>query len=200
MMDAAATPIVFVAGFGRCGTTMMMTMIDRGGFPVAGPPPAYEVREMIPRGKVDIDWLRSQAGRAVKWIDPINARISRNSLPCQPIILHMDRDTKEMARSQVKMLAWFGEGIIGPRRRAVRAFAKSIARDKPTLTARLNALGIVYSFTFEWVLAEPETAARKLGAIIRAETGCGFDVRAASAVPKARSPLCAPDLSLEMGL
>ena len=178
---------------------MMMTMIDRGGFPVAGPPPAYEVREMNAAGRVDIDWVRAQAGRAVKWIDPLNARISRNHLPCRPVILHMDRDVKEMARSQVKMLAMFGEAV-GSRRRAVRAFTKSLARDKPILTARLNALGTVYSFTFDWVLAEPERAARKLGAIIRAETGRGFDVRAAAAVPAARSPLCAPDLSMEMGL
>ena len=28
-------PVLFVAGFGRCGTTLIMTMLDRGGFPVA---------------------------------------------------------------------------------------------------------------------------------------------------------------------
>lgn len=103
-------PILFVAGFGRCGTTMMMTMLDRGGFPVVGPRPAYEVGEMSPMAKPDPQWLRACAGKAVKWIDPIKARISRNDLPTAPVIIHMDRDKRNMAASQVKFLSMLFPG------------------------------------------------------------------------------------------
>lgn len=192
-----ADPILFVAGFGRCGTTMMMSMLDHAGFPVAGPRPAYEVDQMIPFRGVDMDWLRAQSGRAVKWIDPLNARVSRNSLPSAPVIIHMCRDTREMARSQVKLLAQTGMPII-ENRRTWRALAKDIARKKPTLVSRLTSLGEVHHFSFEWVLADPSAAVAKLAAIVRHHFGVEIDVRNAVGVPLARSPLCAPDLSIEL--
>lgn len=189
-------PILFVAGFGRCGTTMMMTMLDAGGFPVAGPRPAYEVDEMLP-GRIDRAWVRAQAGRAVKYIDPLVARISRNDLPVRPIIIHMRRDVTEMARSQIKMLEMAGYAI-GDRRRAVRAFAADLTKKAPTLQGRIDALGTVYHFSFEWVLAEPNAAARKLGAIIAEHFDTPLDIAAAAFVPEPRSPLCAPDMAREL--
>lgn len=193
------TPILFVAGFGRCGTTMMMTMLDRGGFPCAGQRPAYEVDQMNPVNGIDKVWLRQQAGRAVKWIDPTVARIYRNDLPKPPVIINMTRDSEQIARSQVKMakeLLGFPGG-----RKAIRLLRKSLDADRPKLDAILNGLGTVYSFTFDFVLREPKQAADKLSAIIRNEyNGFGFNAIAAASVPIFRSSECAPDLSIEMRL
>jgi len=185
-------PILFVAGFGRCGTTMMMNMLDQGGFPVAGPRPAFEVAQMVP-GRVDLDWVHAQAGKAVKWIDPLNARIRRNDLPVAPVIIHMGRDFGEMARSQVKLLG----SLVTDSRNTRRAFKKDIEAKAPKLAATLNATGSVYHMTFEWVLHETEAAAQKLAGIIATEFGRVFDARTAATVPLQRSPLCAPDLSIE---
>lgn len=195
-----AKPILFVAGFGRCGTTMMMTMLDRGGFPVVGPPPAYEVGEMSPMAKPDLQWLRSCAGKAVKWIDPLKARVSRNDLPVSPIIIHMDRAKRDMAASQVKFLSMFCPGAATNDRRTRRLFERSLIADAPILQGYLNATGTVYSFTFDWVLREPLSAAQKLAAIIRHEFDRDFDVAAAASVPLPRSPECAPGLSIEMSM
>lgn len=192
-----ASPILFVAGFGRCGTTMAMTMIDRGGFPVAGPRPAYEVDQMRP-GMVDLDWVRAQAGRAVKWIDPLVARVSRNDLPGPAVIIHMNRPSRDIAASQVKMLSTF-TGIPNDRR-IRRAFEKDIEGKRGTLSARLNSMGVVYTMTFEWALAHPHQAAQKLAAIVKHEFGAQFDVDAAAAVPITRHPRCAPDMAIEFGM
>ena len=189
-------PILFVAGFGRCGTTMVMTMLDRGGFPTTGPRPDYELPDRIsPERGVDREWVRTQAGRAVKWIDPLRARISRNDLPRAPIIIHMDRPSRDMAASQVKLLQFSG-AIVGSRN-ARRAMAASLDREKPTLAARLNATGTVYHMSFGWVLADPQAAAGKLAAIIAHEFEAPFDAAAAACVPFRRGAGCAPDMAIE---
>jgi hypothetical protein len=186
-------PILFVAGLGRCGTTMVMTMLDRGGFPVAGDRPDYEVATMMP-GRVDLAWVRRQAGSAVKWVDPLSARISRNDLPVRPVIIHMDRTTREQALSQIKLLG------IPTSRNLRRRWTKSLVSDKARLRALLDHTGTTYSFTFEWVLDQPEQAAQKLAAIIAHEFQQAFDHNAAALVPKFRSSRCANDLSIEAGL
>ena len=192
-------PILFVAGLGRCGTTMMMTMLDRGGFPVCGPAPAYEIDAMGVAGRVDPDWLRRQSGRAVKWINPLVSLVSRNDLPIRPVILHMDRDTDAMARSQLKLLQWSGTPS-GLGRRAVRGFARSIDRDKLTLAARLPHLGTVHRLAFRDVLADPAFAALQLAAIVETVFAVGFDHHAAAAVVVSRPPSCAPDMAIEEAL
>lgn len=44
-------PNIFVAGFGRCGTTAMMQLLWAGDAPVAGLPPAFEDTAVKYRGK-----------------------------------------------------------------------------------------------------------------------------------------------------
>ena len=39
-------PTVFVCGHGRCGSSMVMQMLDAGGFPCFGEYPAYEPEEV----------------------------------------------------------------------------------------------------------------------------------------------------------
>lgn len=189
-----ARPILFVAGLGRCGTTMVMTMLDRGRFPVSGPRPAYEVDEMAPC-RVNVAWVRDQSGRAVKWVDPLKATISRNDLPTGPVVLHLRRSAREMAASQVKLLA-STYGVVNDRRTR-RLFERDIQHVTPTLGARLETLGTVYSMDFEEILAHPITAANRMAVIIARHFGTVFDVDAAASVPLPRSPLCAPDLSIE---
>lgn len=189
---------LFVAGFGRCGTTLAMTMLDRGGFPVAGPRPAYEVPEMR-LGRPDTEWVRRQTGRAVKWVDPLNARISRNDLRGPAVVIHMTRPAREIAASQVKMAAMTFVGVPNDRRTR-RAFAADILSKEGALSARLDSLGVVYHLSFDWVLSRPDEAAAKLAAIVKHEFGRDFDtLRAADAVIP-RSPLCAPDMSIELML
>lgn len=190
-------PILFVAGFGRCGTTMMMTMLDRGGIQCAGPRPDYEVDQMAPGGP-DLEWVRAQSGKAVKWISPLYTPIRPADLEHIPAaIIYMQRNLREMAASQVKFL---GSMISVNARHARRVMAANMQKEEPAQEAMLNKLGTVYHFTFEWVIAHPRDAAQKLAAIVSHEFGLNFDVEAAGRVPLSRDPRCAPDLSIEAGM
>lgn len=189
------TPILFIAGFGRCGTTMAMTMLDRGGFPVSGPRPAYEVNEMSLLG-VNIGWVNAQAGRAVKWVDPMVARINPAALTARPVIIHMMRPATEIAASQVKMAHWM-MGIPNDRRTR-RAFAADIKAKAGRMDAILQMTGRCYHMSFDWVLAQPKEAAMELADILKMEFGADFDPVAAARVVIPRSPLCAPDMRIEI--
>lgn len=193
----ADLPILFVAGFGRCGTTMMMTMLDRGGLPCAGPRPDYEVDQMAPGGP-DLEWVRAQSGKAVKWISPLYTPIRPADLEhISATTIYMQRDFREMAASQVKLL---GSRIVVNPRHARRVMAANMQKEAPAQEAMLNKLCPVYHFTFEWVLAHPQDAAQKIAAIVLHEFGIGFDAEAAARVPLHRDPRCAPDLSIEARL
>ncbi|TMV86442.1 sulfotransferase, partial [Thioclava sp. BHET1] len=71
---------LFVAGLGRCGTTMVMNMLARGGAPMTGEAPAYEVEETWAACPRLASWLEANRGRAVKWIDPSAAPMPAGTL------------------------------------------------------------------------------------------------------------------------
>lgn len=190
----ADTKIFFVAGLGRCGTTMVMRMLDHGGFPVAGPRPAYEVAEML-MGRVNTTWLKEQEGRAVKWIDPLNARIPEGMWPARKVvILLLSRDPEHQARSMLKMA---GEAAS---KSNVAIVASSIRRDQRVTAEAADRVGTVYSATFEWGIRSPQELAAKLAAIVGQHFGAALDVDKAAAAVLRRRPYCAPDLSIEAGL
>jgi hypothetical protein len=173
---------------------MIMNMLHRGGIPCAGRRPAFEPEEMMPP-KVNLTWLRGQRGEVVKWVSPLYSPITpadMSGVPAATIL--MGRDVKEMARSQVKMMSTIG--VMNSRQTRL-AMARSMVNDQPRMEAMLNALGSVYHLSFEWVLANPEEAASKLQAIIRAEFNEGFNAEEAARVPLKRPSACAPDLSIE---
>ena len=51
----------FVAGFGRCGTSLVLAMLYHGGLRVIGNSSAFEDRRFTTEG-VDHRWLLSQSG------------------------------------------------------------------------------------------------------------------------------------------
>lgn len=187
-------PILFVAGLGRCGTTLLMTMLDAGGFPVAGPRPSYEPTERWAAGRPDMDWLRAQQGRAVKWIDPTRHFTLPGRLPARPVIILLTRDAREQARSQIKLLSF----SVGPQPRlAVKAMERSIRRETPIMRAQLQASAIVYRFQFEEVLQSPHAVASQLRQIVGEHFGRDFDAAWAAHVVLPRPPGCLEGLWME---
>lgn len=93
------SPVLFVTGLGRCGTTMVMQMLQAAGVPCAGTYPAFEDVPVTPSA-VDHEWLAQQAGRAVKWIDPTVTRVRH----ANGAAIFLSRDPAEQAKSQLKML------------------------------------------------------------------------------------------------
>lgn len=184
-------PILLIGGFGRCGTTLAMTMLDAGGFPVTGPRPAYELSEHWRDGRPDLPWLNSQSGRAVKWIDPSRAISLPAKLNEKPAMIFLHRDPGEQARSQLKILGWTGD------RRAENVMKRAIIRDRAKVVARLRNTTDLHEFAFESFIAAPRGAASVLDQITRGYFGRPLDTDRATKVVLKRPASCLPDLTME---
>jgi len=92
--------IVLVAGLGRCGTSLLMQMLEAGGAPVVGQYPAYEpdILRALP-GNAEA-WRRVARGRCIKALDP-----HRWMPPAGEDyrVIWLDRNPVEQAASQLKM-------------------------------------------------------------------------------------------------
>lgn len=174
---------------------MVMTMLDAGGFPVTGPRPSYEVPERWRGMRPDMDWLRAQGGKAVKWIDPTHCPTLLGRLAPRAVVILLTRNPRQQAQSQVKLA--FGRRC-EERGRLGKALERSLRRDLPIMRANLRSgAAAVHEFRFEDVLAAPLAAASQMGEIAAEHFGTLFDAGAASRVVIARGPECQPHLSVE---
>lgn len=174
---------VGVCGFGRCGSTMLMTMLVAGGCPPGGATqPPYE-------GDFQQLWNLPLGGRAVKLLDSV----TYYGVPSAPTwrFVWLDRDPVEQARSHIKFVNTF-VGQVADHDDAVARFAASYQRDRPKTLNLLHGHGSVLVMRYEHVLADPLRAARNLRKVWPT-----LDVDAASAVVHDRDGRCRPDLSAE---
>jgi hypothetical protein len=192
-MHDAPSAILFITGLGRCGTTLAMRMLDMGGIPCAGPRPAYEVPEMMP-GHVDAGWLASQAGKAVKWLDPTVAMIPKRAMPKTARFLLMERDPEQQAHSMCKMMGH------KPSKADIRVLAASIRRDLNATRAYCSKFGPVHRASFESALVAPADFATKLHHLCAEVLHLPLNVEAAAAAVIHRRTRAAPDLSIEYAL
>lgn len=185
----AETPVLFITGLGRCGTTMMMHMLRAAGVPCAGTPPAFEDIPVSPSG-VDHDWLTAQAGKAVKWIDPTVIHVRHRN----GAAIFLSRNPAEQARSQIKMIGAASD------RTTRRVMEKSIRRDTRrarAIVTNLFGAHFVRMLHYDKVLANPLHAAREIAALCDT-LGLPFgEITLAAKVVHRRAPACRPDLSAE---
>lgn len=180
-------PTIGVCGFGRCGSSMVMEMLYRGGIPlVAGTQPIS--RELPDLERVADLTPEDLAGRAVKLLD----YHTRAPLPQaqQWRFVWIDRNAMEQARSTAKFL----KGIAGIRLPAgsTRDLARSYRRDRDPALARLRSVGTVVVLNYERVLNDPLHAALTLKRI--APT---LQVMPAAEAVHHRDPQCAVGLDFE---
>ncbi len=187
--------ITYVCGFGRCGTSLVMQMLEAGGMPVTGPWPSFEdehTLKVMDGGEISADWLASKAGHAVKVLDPHRGTIPRG--PCRAIWL--DRDPDEQAKSQAKFLETTIHISIGREER--RRLAKSYRDDRPAAFKVLRAAGArqILELRFEELLSAPASVATRIA------THCSPELNIArmAAAVRRTSPECAPDMAMELAL
>ena len=187
-------PITLVSGFGRCGSSLVMQMLEAGGMPMVGQYPAFEDGRASPKHG-DLAWLLGYPGRAVKLLDPQLFDIPRAASPY--CVIWCSRDYQEQARSQVK----FARLMLGvpTNRHHVRAFARSYVDDKPAAVRSLIAggCGPLLDIPFEKTLARPHDVAAEL---VEHCNHLPLNLNAMAAVVRQRSPLCAPGLEMELSL
>lgn len=182
---------VAVCGFGRCGSTMAMAMLDAGGIPPAGGagPHSYELPSL---DAIDQLTAADLAGRSVKALD----HALRQPLPPADSwrIIWLDRDPRHQARSQVKIL----RNLAGVHCRTglPRDLIDSYRSDRPRALAALERHGPVHVATYEDAVRDPVRFALDLAAFLAPELALDSD--AAAAAVHRRRPYCAPDLSFEL--
>ncbi len=187
----ADRPVYLVCGFGRCGTSLVMQMLNAGGIETTGEWPAFETPESNPL-YFNGDWIASQRGKAVKVLDPHRPECRLPAMGAYRIVW-LDRDHKQQAKSQVKILRLMMGVPVG--RSAWRAFAGSFKADRPAALAELKRLGPVMTLHFEEILGNPGSAA----ALIRNHLEAGYAEKMAKAV-RPRTSNCLPDLAMELAL
>jgi hypothetical protein len=189
--------ITIVAGFGRCGSSLVMQMLEAGGMPVTGNWPAFEdERCSVVNGRIDRDWLKTIPGHAIKVLDP---QLIALPLDLSYRVIWCDRDHDEQAKSQIKFLATMCGFPLGRAERwqQIAVFADSYRRDKVPAVRALLALkppGLL-AVRFEDLLRKPKEMAK----VIANYCG-GLDIEKMASAVRQRSVLCAPDMTMETTL
>lgn len=191
----SAKTITIVSGFGRCGSSLVMQMLEAGGMPVTGLWPAFETpeaQEIISGGTLTAEWLASIPSHAVKILDPQNGTIP----PMDCRVIWCSRDHQEQARSQAKLMEVMMRTRLNRDHR--RAFIESYKRDKPAAMMALMRAGAtpILELKFEDTLRDPFAAATALAK----HCGGTLDVERMAGAVVMRSPLCANGMDMEMTL
>jgi len=135
--------VVIVAGMGRCGTSLVMKMLDKGGIPpFQSEAPGYEnvtIRDAMQRA--DYSWCEAAKGHALKVLEPFRYKLPpRSRVDCR--VIWLDRKLEAQARS---WLAYkLRRGVIGPPRdpnRWVKEQKRYLNDGRRKSMAHLSALG-----------------------------------------------------------
>lgn len=168
------------------GTSMVCQMLAAGGLRVAGQWPSYET----PEPWLDAEW------QAAKLLDPHRAPLGW--WLAGALVIWLDRDPMQQARSQVKLL-----GETFRCRTEARAFANRLRKDrKRALMALRGARLDPLMWNFEQVLASPFLHAAALTRFVSIDGGGNqpFDTGKAAAAVLRRDSDCLPGLALEAHL
>jgi LPS sulfotransferase NodH len=178
----AEEPIVCVCGFGRCGSTLVMSMLDAGGFPVVSTTKwAYEHPE-AERDPLRREWLEKCRGRAIKLLDPHLHALPPGLSYC---FVWLDRNVREQVKSALKWRSKIMKRpIFGGMARGLR---KGLERDRSKAIRALEAHGTpILELRFEELLAEPARSAARLANHV----GRDLDLEAMAGRVVARSAKC----------
>ncbi len=135
--------IIVVSGLPRCGTSLMMQMLDYGGVPVVTDhirtadqdnPRGYYEFERVKKLKEDVSWLPAARGKALKMVSQLLHELPSNE---RYRIVFMERDLDEMLDSQEKMLTRLNKPS-APREAVAQAFRRHLRRVRTWLLEQPN--------------------------------------------------------------
>lgn len=190
-------PVVLVAGLGRCGSSLMMQMLQAGGMPCCGDFPAFEVHEH--RREYPSEWWHQWHGKAVKLLDP-----HYSSLPNDVhfVTIWLRRDFYQQAKSQIKFaLAMMGKDWKGRYgKHDFKKMERQLRREDPVARAKLSRYPVL-QVSFEGLLDNPFVMSRKVIEFLTPfDLAHEIDPRRMSRACYARSPECAEGIDMEIRL
>lgn len=184
------TETIVVCGLARCGTSLLMKMLHRGGIePLCDPASlghGYELDYTLLLPK-DTSWVEQARGKAIKILDPHVLRLPMDR-PYRFVLL--TRDFKQQAKSHVKFLKAIGAEV---NRSAVPLIEKSLRADLPRVIDLLNSYpdSAALSLTFEGVISDPLGSAQRLDDFLERDD---FNLIEAASVVLKRTTSCLPYL------
>lgn len=182
-------PTLIVAGLGRCGTSLVMRMLDAAGVPTVGEFPGWEDghAQRLLEDRPD-EWAKLIKGKAVKVLDAHRWRMPDLG---EYDLIWLFRDPREQAKSMVKLLS-MAFTMIQPDRKTIRTIARSIEHDTPAALKSIRSWGRErrgLAFRFEAIIESPISTAHAIC------SGFGIDrikVDEMAAQVVKRPPTCLP--------
>ena len=185
LVDKRAVPddpgqcVIVVAGLPRSGTSMMMQMLAAGALPILTDgkrgadddnPRGYYEHESAARLRREGDWLRDAKGKAVKIVAQLLPFLP-SDVPYRVIL--MDRDLKEILRSQKVMLENLGRGPAKlTDEQLEQAFRRQLRQVRIWLAKQPNIKTLFVSY--REAIEEPLAVANSVSAFL----GSGLDAAA----------------------
>lgn len=161
MGEAQPLPAVVVAGLGRCGSSLTMQMLQAGGMDCVGTFPDFEEQPAVD-GPFDPAWLAACAGKAVKILNP-----QWCGLPAEVpgMVIWLDRDAREQARSQAKF-AHLVAGMPRANRQHVLRWERGLAFDRARAVSALPPSWRRLTLRYEALIERPRMACAGLAAFL----------------------------------
>lgn len=189
------SPLVVVAGFGRCGSSMVMQMLAAGGLHVHADERASMETTLIQSPEGWAHLLAQPRPAAVKALDPFWPPPGATGLR----ILWLDRSPREQAKSMAKLLGSLGGVRVDRAER--RRLEKDLARSRRKVVNHLRKHhepprfkgSTLLELRFEELLEYPRNVSQRIADWL----DLGLDPAAMAEVVRPRSPACLPDLAIE---
>lgn len=150
--------IYIVSGLPRCGTSLMMQMLDAAGVPVVTDhvrepdhdnPKGYYEYEPIKRIKDDPRQVENCEGRCVKMVSELLKYLPKQHAYT---VFFMERDLDEVIESQNKMLDRLGKNVLPSRIKLL--YKKHLKAIKDWLSRQDNI--VTYFINYNRLIKEPE--------------------------------------------
>lgn len=170
----------------------MMQMLHAAGVPCIGTYPDFEDPREINHRPVRAEFLARHSGYAFKLLNPHETPLPASFGPAY--VIWLDRDPWQQAKSQAKM-ACKTMGFPVPNRGQLRRWARGLRVDRERALAIFSGWPRLVT-DFESLLERPTDVAFQVSAFLR-PIFPDLDHELMASRVKRRSPMCAPDLSIE---
>jgi len=187
----ASRPWVIVAGFGRCGSSLVMQMLQAAGVPCIGGFPDFEVPEVC-ACPVRMEWLNHYPEYAFKLLDPHRCTLPKELSACA---IWLNRDTEEQAKSQVKFISLMMPGLPAISRRHLKEWEKSLRNDKRAAIGTISRFPYI-ELSFESLVTVPEEGAEDIARFLKPHWDLNPKLMAAKVIR--RHPACQSGLNIEL--